>query len=83
MAELPEDPTGIRYYGGDMTILRDGEVNVELDRAGRVVSVWFRCQALPFTQHVVEDSRAMEMRRMYASPLEGIDAVVLRKDKRG
>jgi hypothetical protein len=52
-------------YGRDMTIHRTGEVNVELDKYGRVVSVWFRCKALPFTQTVVDDNRAEDMNDMY------------------
>lgn len=52
-------------YGHNKTIHRTGEVNVELDKDGKVVSVWFRCMALPFTQNVVGDDRADEMRGMY------------------
>jgi hypothetical protein len=80
MSETPEDPTGIRYYGGDMTIHRTGEVNVELDSKGRVVAVWYRCQPLPFTQRVATEPRAKDMRLMYQQPMPGIDAIVLRED---
>jgi hypothetical protein len=52
-------------YGGDRTIHRTEELNVELDKTGKVVSVWFRCMALPFDQTVVDDERAAEMRAMY------------------
>ena len=80
MSDDIQDPTDIRYYGGDMTIHSGGEVNVELDDDGKVVSVWFRCQPLPFTQTVTDPRRADEMRRMYErSPAPGIDAVVLRE----
>jgi hypothetical protein len=51
-----------RRYGGSGTIHRTEEVNVELDSDGKVVAVWFRCAMLPFTQHVVSDERAAEMR---------------------
>jgi hypothetical protein len=81
MSETPEDPTGIRYYGGDGTVHGNGEVNVELDRWGRVVAVWFRCQPLPFTQNVVQDSRAENLRGMYESQPPIIDAIVLREEK--
>ena len=63
-------------YGHDKTIHRTGEVNVELDKAGKVVSVWFRCMHLPFTQDIVDDRRAEEMRAAYATnPSRPIEAV--------
>jgi hypothetical protein len=52
-------------YGDNSTIHHTGEVNVELDRFGRVVSVWFRCMALPFTQNIVDNDRAADMLDMY------------------
>lgn len=55
-----------RYYGGNGTIHSTGLVNVEIDKNGKVVSVWFRCCMLPFDQTIVEKSRADEMRRAYA-----------------
>lgn len=79
MSETPEDPTGIRYYGGDGTIHRTGEVNVELDIKGSVVAVWFRCQPLPFTQSLAREGRAQEMRALYQRQMPGIDAIVLRE----
>jgi hypothetical protein len=54
-------------YGRDGTWHQTKEINVELDINGNVVSVWFRCMALPFTQTTVGDSRAEEMKRMYAT----------------
>jgi hypothetical protein len=80
MSETPEDPSGIRYYGGDGTIHGNGEVNVETDKDGLVVAVWFRCQPLPFIQHSVQDNRAEEMRGLYENEtrqLPNIDAIVL------
>ncbi len=71
-------------YGGNRTIHRTGEVNVELDH-GRVVSVWFRCRALPFTQHEVDSRRAGEMDRMYRNGvnvrLDSVDLVPLADDE--
>ena len=52
-------------YGGDQTIWDDGELNVEVDMDGNVVSVWFRCRALPFKQVHVSNKRASEMMTMY------------------
>ncbi len=69
-----------RTYGHDKTIHQNGEVDVELDEAGNVVAVWFRCQPLPFTQNRADSRRAEEMRRMYSdesSLLPGIVAVEL------
>lgn len=49
-----------RYYGDGGTIHSGGKVDVEtLD--GKVVSVWFRCQMLPFEQHEVDAIRAEHM----------------------
>lgn len=53
-------------YGHDRTWHRTTDVNVELDKRGRVVAVWFRCMPLPFTQQVADDDRVTEMDRMYA-----------------
>lgn len=52
-------------YGHDKTIHRTNEVNVEVDKNGKVVSVWFRCILLPFDQTVVSNDRAREMRAAY------------------
>jgi hypothetical protein len=54
-----------RYYGNGGTIHSTGHVDVETDKAGNVVAVWFRCQPLPFKQTKVEKDRASEMVRMY------------------
>jgi hypothetical protein len=70
------------YYGGEMTWHSGGEVNVELDASGRVVSVWFRCASLPFTQSVVGAERAEMMERMYSERVpESIEAIVFRRDR--
>lgn len=68
-------PGRVRHYGDDGTIHRTGEVNVELDRRGRVVAVWFRCAMLPFTQHVVEDARAQDMYSVRWQDLPKITAI--------
>jgi len=66
-----------RRYCDDRTIHRTGEVNVELDGDGKVVSVWFRCSLVRFTQSVVDDARAAEMRKAYEShPPAPLTAVV-------
>lgn len=38
------------FYGGDKTIHSTGTVDVQLNKDGDVVAVWFRCRMLPFTQ---------------------------------
>ena len=58
---------GTSYYGDGGTIHNTTEVNVELDKNGKVVSVWFRCCPLKFTQRVVDDWRADDMNKMYAT----------------
>jgi len=55
-----------RTYGHDKTIHRNESLDVEVDKNGQVVAVWFRCQALPFKQSDTNDQRAAEMRSMYA-----------------
>jgi hypothetical protein len=58
--------TGGQFYGAGGTIHSGGEVNIERDPAtGGVVSVWFRCSVLRFTDDVVDPARAEDMRRMY------------------
>jgi hypothetical protein len=67
-----------RYYGDGGTIHQTGEVNVELHE-GKAVSVWFRCQMLPFTQREVGEQRAREMYFAYndgaGSRLTGVEIV--------
>ena len=53
-------------YGHNKTIHGSQKVNVELDKKGRVVSVWFRCCPLPFDATVVDKERAAEMMYMSA-----------------
>jgi len=53
-----------RLYGHDGTIHRTEYVNVETYN-GKVVAVWFRCQALPFDQSETGINRANEMIKMY------------------
>jgi hypothetical protein len=57
--------TGARYYGGDGTIHGTTYLNIETDAKGDIVSVWFRCQAIPYEVIVVDDTRAYEMKQMY------------------
>jgi hypothetical protein len=53
-------------YGHRGTIHGTQFLHVEVDKKGRVVSVWFRCCALPFEQVNVDKERAAEMVRLYA-----------------
>jgi hypothetical protein len=45
----PEKPQA-DFYGGDGTIHQTGHVDVQLNKDGDVVAVWFRCRMLPFEQ---------------------------------
>ncbi len=47
-------------------------LDVELDSRGHVVSVWFGCLALPYSECTVNAIRAGEMRRMYEEMNERI-----------
>jgi len=71
-----------KRYGDDKTIHRTSMVNVELDKHGQVVSVWFRCHPVPFDQHVASDDRAEEMRSMYrGNSIPGVKAIVFEDKK--
>ena len=50
-----------RYYGDGGTIHSTSVLDVETDESGGVVSVWFRCQRLPFHEVIVDGRRAQEM----------------------
>jgi len=58
-------------YGHDKTIHRTGNLNVEVDKHGKVVAVWFRCMALPFDQRVVDADRAKTMQEIYEGECQG------------
>lgn len=64
-----------RFYGDGGTIHSTSVVNVETDNAGNVVSVWFRCQPLPFDQRWVGPDRALEMVMMYECNIPAITGV--------
>lgn len=38
------------FYGGDKTWHDTGTIDVQLNDAGQVVAVWFRCRMLPFKE---------------------------------
>jgi hypothetical protein len=64
-------------YGDNKTIHRTGQVDVEVDRFGQVVAVWFRCHPVPFRQSDAGHNRAAEMRQMYQeSTLPPVKAIV-------
>lgn len=52
-------------YGHDTTIHKTSDLDVEVDKDGKVVAVWFRCMSLPFTQSKASQNRAADMTRMY------------------
>lgn len=52
-------------YGHNSTIHRTTELDVEVDREGKVVAVWYRCTLLPFKQEDVDQPRAASMRSCY------------------
>jgi hypothetical protein len=56
----------IKKYGDGGTIHNTEYLNIEVDeKTGEVVSVWFRCMALPFKISQAGAERADEMRQMY------------------
>lgn len=70
-----------RYYGDIGTIHATDTINIETFRGG-VVSAWFRCTTLPFTEHEVDKIRADEMKASYSAydpgPINGIEFGVRR-----
>ena len=65
-------------YGRTNTIHRSKLVNVEVDsKTGEVVSVWFRCLALPFDVSKVDKNRVKEMKEMSKRNTTKIDAIVV------
>ena len=52
-------------YGHNKTIHGTQLLNIEQDKNGKVVSVWFRCCALPFDITRVGKERSEEMSHMY------------------
>lgn len=72
----------LRVYGGNGTIHRNEQLDVEVNAAGQVVAVWFRCQPLPFKQAFADGRRATDMRAMYGDPhaAPAIYSFTLRKD---
>jgi hypothetical protein len=64
--------TGARYYGDGGTIHGTTYLNIETDSKGDIVSVWFRCQALPYEIITVDDQRADEMCSMYKIMIEPV-----------
>lgn len=77
--------TPTRTYGHDQTIHQTGHVDVEVDKRGNVVAVWFRCQPLPFRQSNVDDRRSGDMDAMYSTAPgveENLVAVTLAEHER-
>ena len=70
-------------YGRNNTIHRTKLLNIEVDKkTGEVVSVWFRCLALPFDVTEVDKQRADEMKEMYQRPdIVKINAVEVEENK--
>jgi hypothetical protein len=72
-------PDGTRFYGDGGTIHGNTELDVEVDRNGKVVAVWFRCSMLPFRASVVDERRAEAMRA--EEPAEPLAGVVFRDEE--
>jgi hypothetical protein len=63
-------------YGGNGTIHRTHNVNVEVDEFGYVVAVWFRCHLIPFDVTKVGADRSADMGRAYrGNNPPGIEAI--------
>ena len=62
-------------YGHGNTIHQTTHLDVEIDRKGRIVSVWFRCMLVPYQVTLVDDVRAEEMDAAYARGVLGVTAI--------
>jgi len=51
----------MRLYGNDGTIHNTKYLDIETNKKGQVVAVWFRCQTLPFKQSNVDEHRSKSM----------------------
>jgi hypothetical protein len=71
-------------YGRNNTIHRTKLLNIEVDvKTGEVVSVWFRCLALPFDVTKVDKQRADELKYMYKeTDVVGINAIEIEEIKK-
>jgi hypothetical protein len=64
-----------RFYGDGGTIHNTAHLDVEIGPDGHVVSVWFRCQILPFVEHRVDADRATSMASAsrFAPDIHGVE----------
>lgn len=58
-------------YGNNGTVHGTEKLNIEVDRKGNILSVWFRCSTLPFDVTVVNKDRANEMRKHHEEAEKG------------
>lgn len=65
-------------YGNADTWHHSTALDVETDKQGNVVGVWFRCQLIPFKQHIVDDARSSEMARAFKDLNVELHAVKLK-----
>lgn len=61
-----------RFYGGTGTIHETQTLDVEVHE-GRVIAVWFRCQALPFHAVDIDALRAAEIADIPVPRLTGVE----------
>ncbi|MHB8483530.1 MAG: hypothetical protein ACYDBV_12485 [Nitrospiria bacterium] len=69
----------LRFYGDGGTIWGTTNLDVET-RKGKVVSVWFRCQSLPFRQSECSKERAAQMSSMYRHRMPEIHGLTLKDE---
>lgn len=63
-------------YGRNNTIHRTKILNIEIDKkTKKIVSVWFRCMALPFDVTEVDKERVSEMERAYKQNADNIPEI--------
>lgn len=74
----------MRTYGLKGTIHSTTHLDIEVNKKGQVVAVWFRCQTLPFKQSNVDQARSNEMTNAYAGNwMPELHAVQLKDNIKG
>jgi hypothetical protein len=62
-----------RYYGDGGTIHNTTTLDIDTDKDGNVIAVWFRCQLLAFNQVRCDDRRTEDLRGVQGARLSGVE----------
>jgi hypothetical protein len=62
-----------RYYGDGGTIHSTEQLDIDTDKDGNVIAVWFRCQLLAFQQVRCDERRTEDLRGAQGARLTGVE----------